>query len=151
MPIREARPGEEATILPLYQWLFDPPGSVPPGWDPEAARARLAQTLAGPRSALLIAEDAGRPVGFCSAYLDLLSVRYGLRCWVEDLAVDPEHRSRGTGAALLRAAMDWGRERGATHLELDSGTARTEAHRFYEREGPSWTGMQYAWVLSPHS
>ena len=45
------------------------------------------------------------------------------------------------GKALLDAAKDWARERGATHLELDSGEARTDAHRFYEREGPSWRSV----------
>jgi GNAT superfamily N-acetyltransferase len=147
--IRAAHPGEEAALLPLYQWLFDPPGSVPPGWDPDLAEARLAATLADERSVLLLAEEADRerPVGFATAYLDLLSVRFGQRCWVEDLAVDPDRRSTGIGASLLGAAKSWGRERGATHLELDSGLARTEAHRFYERESPSWSGIQYAWLL----
>jgi GNAT superfamily N-acetyltransferase len=147
--IRAAHPGEEAALLPLYQWLFDPPGSVPPRWDPDRAQARLAATLADERGVFLLAEEAdrGRPIGFATAYLDLLSVRFGPRCWVEDLAVDPDHRSMGIGASLLDAAKSWGRERGATHLELDSGLARTEAHRFYERESPSWSGIQYAWLL----
>jgi GNAT superfamily N-acetyltransferase len=149
VPIRAAHPGEEAALLPLYQWLFDPPGSVPPGWDTDRAQARLAATLAGEDSALLLAEDpeGERPIGFATAYLDLLSVRFGPRCWIEDLAVDPKRRSRGVGASLLEAAKSWGRERGATHLELDSGLARTEAQRFYERETPSWSGIQYAWLL----
>ena len=149
MPIRAADPGEEAALLRLYQWLFDPPGSVPPGWDPDRAQARLAATLADEGSVLLLAEaaDRERPTGFATAYLDLLSVRFGPRCWVEDLAVDPECRSQGIGASLLDAAKSWGRERGATHLELDSGLARTEAQRFYERESPSWSGIQYAWLL----
>jgi GNAT superfamily N-acetyltransferase len=145
--IREARAGEEAAIMPLYEWLFEPPGSLPPGWDPPAARARLSETLASPHSTALIADEDGPPLGFCTAYLDLLSVRFGLRCWVEDLAVHPDHRSAGIGAALLQAARAWARERGATHLELDSGIARADAHRFYERQQPSWTSMQYAWVL----
>jgi GNAT superfamily N-acetyltransferase len=149
VPIRAADPGEEAALLRLYQWLFDPPGSVPPGWDPDRAQARLAATLADEDSVLLLAEaaDRERPTGFATAYLDLLSVRFGPRCWVEDLAVDPECRSQGIGASLLDAAKSWGRERGATHLELDSGLARTEAQRFYERESPSWSGIQYAWLL----
>ena len=147
MPIREAQPGEEASLLPLYEWLFAPPGSVPPGWDPKQAQVRLATTLAGEDSALLLAEEERKPVGFVTAYLDLLSVRFGLRCWVEDLAVDSEWRSRGIGAALLDAAKAWARQRGASHLELDSGIARTEAQRFYERQSPSWSGLQYAWVL----
>ncbi len=145
--IREAGPGEEAALLVMYDWLFAPPGNTPPGWDPDRARAALAATIEGPRSAFLVAEVEAEQVGFCTAYLDLDSVRFGLRCWVEDLAVGPDRRSQGVGAALLAAAKHWAGARGATHLELDSGIARTDAHRFYEREKPSWTGMQYAWLL----
>ena len=67
---------------------------------------------------------------------------------VAALAV-PHRVRRATLAwrALLDAAGEWGRERGATHLELDSGDARTEAHRFYEREEPSWRSKQYTWEL----
>jgi GNAT superfamily N-acetyltransferase len=74
-------------------------------------------------------------------------VRYGRRCWVEDLAVDPNRRSGGVGGMLLDAAEDWARGRGATHLELDSGLARTDAHRFYERREPDIVGYSYSWRL----
>jgi GNAT superfamily N-acetyltransferase len=47
--------------------------------------------------------DAG-VTGFATAYLDMHSVRYGLRCWIEDLAVHPAHRSRGIGKALQSRA-----------------------------------------------
>ena len=62
-------------------------------------------------------------------------------------SVAPTRRSLGVGKALLDAAKDWARERGATHLELDSGDTRTDAHRFYERERPSWTSRCFAWEL----
>ena len=81
---------------------------------------------------------ATRWSGLCCVFLDIASVRFGQRAWVEDLAVDPERRSEGIGKALLDAAKEWARERGASHLELDSGVDRADAHRFYEREGPSW-------------
>lgn len=149
--IREARPGEERGVLRMYEWLFAPPGSVPPAWDPPAAERRLAAAIEGERSTVLLAETGDDFSGLCTAYLELDSVRYGQRCWVEDLAVGPEHRSEGIGAALLRAACDWALRHGATHLELDSGSARTDAHRFYERLDPSWTGMQYAWWLEAAS
>jgi GNAT superfamily N-acetyltransferase len=74
-------------------------------------------------------------------------VRFGRRCWVEDLAVDPERRSQGVGAALLAAAREWARRAGATHLELDSGLARADAHRFYEREGGARQSYTYGWEL----
>jgi GNAT superfamily N-acetyltransferase len=120
---------------------------VPPRWDPERARRALARTISADDSTLLVAEDGPDLLGFASCYLDLDSVRFGLRCWVEDLAVSPVHRSQGVGKALLDAAKEWGRGRGATHLELDSGEARADAHRFYEREGPAWRGNQYSWQL----
>ncbi len=145
--IRPAREADVEALLKAYEWLFAPPGSTPPGWDPSRAAEALREAIADDRSVILVAEEGEEPVGLCSAYLELNSVRYGLRCWVEDLAVSPEHRSEGVGKALLDAAKDWARERGATHLELDSGDARVDAHRFYEREQPAWAGRQYSWLL----
>ncbi len=75
------------------------------------------------------------------------SVRFGYRAWVEDLAVDPERRSQGIGKALLDAVKAWARERGATHLELDSALERTDAHRFYDREGAQYRSLSFGWVL----
>ena len=134
-------------MLGTYEWLFAPPGSVPARWDADHARAAIAPAIEEPESAVLVAEHRGDLLGLCTAYLDLNSVRFGPRCWVEDLAVSPQHRSQGVGKALLDAARDWARDRGATHLELDSGDARADAHRFYERENPSWTSRCFAWEL----
>lgn len=150
LTVRPARPEETDAVLAAYQWLFAPPGSVPPTWDEPRARATIDAIARGNQEqlTLLVAVDEEeRIAGFCSVAIDLLSVRFGLRAWVEDLAVDPERRSQGAGKLLLDAAKDWGRERGATHLELDSGDARPDAHRFYEREQPSWTSRQFAWEL----
>jgi GNAT superfamily N-acetyltransferase len=145
--IREAVPGEVERVLGMYEWLFAAPGSVPPRWDPEHAREAIAAAIADGEAAVLVAEHRGELLGLCTAYLELNSVRFGSRCWVEDLAVSPSHRSQGVGKALLDAAKDWARERGATHLELDSADTRIDAHRFYEREDPSWTSRCFAWEL----
>jgi GNAT superfamily N-acetyltransferase len=145
--VREAVPEEVERVLGMYEWLFAPPGSVPPRWDPGHARAAIADTIADPSSAVFVAEQRGDLLGLCTAYLDMNSVRFGARCWVEDLAVSPEHRSEGIGKALLDAAKDWARERGGTHLELDSADTRVDAHRFYEREQPSWTSRCFSWEL----
>ena len=158
--IRAAEGAEVERLLALYEWLFAPPGSRPDAWDPARAAVALRGAIDSHDAAVLVAVDrdpaapgreaeeaAGLYVGICTAYQDLHSVRFGYRAWIEDLAVHPDHCSRGVGKALLDAAKGWARERGATHLELDSGEARTEAHRFYEREGPSWRSISYAWEL----
>lgn len=113
-------------------------------WDPDAARERVTATIDDPNADVLVSDDLS---GFCTVYFDIHSVRFGRRAWVEDLAVDPERRSAGIGKALLDAAKDWARERGASHLELDSAETRADAHRFYEREEPTWKSVCFGWVL----
>lgn len=145
--VRPAAPEEAPAVVRLYDWLSAAPGTEPPHWDVAAATARLAAVASADASVVLVAVSGDQLVGFCTAYLHLVSVRYGPRCWVEDLAIAPEGRSRGTGTSLLRAAMSWATDRGASHLELDSGLARSEAHRFYERHGPSARSMCFSWDL----
>ena len=143
--VRPARLDEADAVLAGYEWLFAPPGSRPASWNPDWARIALRDAIDSDSSNVLIAVAGERVVGICTAYLDILSVRYGLRCWVEDLAVDPESRSLGIGSALLTAAREWATARGASHLELNSAAARTDAHRFYAREGAGDPAFSFEW------
>jgi len=145
--IRPAARTEAADIVPLYDWLFAPPGSQPASWNPEHAAAALRALAVSGHGEVLLAEAGAETVGFCTVYLDIRSARFGQRAWVEDLAVHPGQRSRGVGKALLDAAKDWARDHGAVHLELDSAFVREDAHRFYDREEPSWTAVSFGWVL----
>ncbi len=146
--VRVARADEVAALPALYEWLFAPPGSRPAAWDERRAVVALRDAIESHDACVLVAAgDDGALIGICTAYQDLHSVRYGYRVWVEDLAVDPRRRSQGVGKALLDAAKDWARERGATHLELDSALARPDAHRFYEREGAAYKSFSFGWEL----
>jgi GNAT superfamily N-acetyltransferase len=145
--IRTARTDEIDQVVAAYDWLFAPPGSKPPMWDPYAAAERLAGAIEHDAAEVFVADVDGAIAGFVTVYDEFDSVRFGHRAWVEDLAVDPERRSQGLGKGLLDAAKDWARERGATHLELDSAETRADAHRFYDREDPSWKSVSFGWVL----
>jgi GNAT superfamily N-acetyltransferase len=134
-------------IIPMYEWLFAPPGSLPPDWDPRRAADALARAVSSDRSVVLIATLGGEFVGLCTAYDDFESVRFGRRVWVEDLAVHPDHRSRGIGKQLLDEAKRWAQSRGASRLQLESAEARTDAHRFYERDQPGWRSAGFGWRL----
>jgi GNAT superfamily N-acetyltransferase len=145
--IREAAIEEAPRIVPMYEWLFEAPGYTPEAWDPPSAERALKEAIEDYDSAVFVAEEAGELVGLCTAYLELNSVRYGQRCWVEDLTVHPEHRSQGVGGGLLDTAETWAREHGATHFELDTGLARTDAQRFYEGRDTPTKGYSYSWRL----
>ena len=59
----------------------------------------------------------------------------GRRLYVDDLVTDAVHRSRGIGRALLHHLERHAKDMECDVLALDSGTQRTDAHRFYFREG----------------
>ncbi len=59
----------------------------------------------------------------------------GLKFYVDDLVTAEKHRSRGVGKALIAHLERIARGVGAGAVVLDSGTHRTQAHRFYFREG----------------
>ena len=145
--VRAATHADIDRVIPMYDWLFAPPGAIPGAWDERRAAVALGDAIDSHDAAILVAEDGGDLVGLCTVYQDMHSVRFGYRAWVEDLAVDPSRRSEGIGKALLDSAMAWARERGATHLELDSALARTDAHRFYEREGAAYRAYSFGWEL----
>jgi len=135
MRIRPAVPADEETVLAVIEELFEPPGGRPKGYSPERGREGFRRAVLHPESDVLLAVDGDSIVGLASVYADFLSIRYGKRCWLQDLVVSKSRRSEGIGARLMAAAADWARERGCTHLELSSGIGRIDAHRFYRSQG----------------
>jgi GNAT superfamily N-acetyltransferase len=145
--IRQFQRGAEAEFVSGLEWLFDPPGSRPSDWDRDRAVERTAQVLDHENVALFEARSyQDQLVGVASVYLDILSVRFGRRASIEDLAVHPEWRSRGVGTSLLTAARTWAHDHGADYVFLESGVARTDAHRFYLREGATHAAAAFRWT-----
>lgn len=61
-------------------------------------------------------------------------------------AVDREYQNRGVGTALLKAMEQWAKDTGASGIRLNSGTARINAHRFYESRGYSCDKSQLRFI-----
>jgi GNAT superfamily N-acetyltransferase len=149
MNIRLVTGSDVSDVVAACEWLFAPPGAVPAQWDPAACAVRLRELISSPSAACFVAvDDVGLVIGFVTVYLDLNSIRRGQRSWINELAVHPEHRSRGIGKALLHTAMGWAQDHGATHVALDSSVSRTDAHRFYLREQPDWRAEVFGWDLA---
>jgi GNAT superfamily N-acetyltransferase len=62
------------------------------------------------------------------------ALAHGKFVYVDDLVTDENARSSGHGARLLAWIGEFGKARGCTNLQLDSGVQRHGAHRFYLRE-----------------
>jgi GNAT superfamily N-acetyltransferase len=67
----------------------------------------------------------------------------GRQLYVDDLVTDEARRSTGVGRSLLGYLEGKARALGFDHLALDSGTQRTQAHKFYFREGMVVTSFHF--------
>lgn len=130
-------------MLSLIEELFEPPGVPVPDYTVERGREGFRYAVENPEADILLALDGERAVGLASVYKDYLSIRDGWRCWLQDLVVTGSYRSASVGAMLLSAAVDWARAHGCTHLSLNSGVGRKDAHRFYLREGMTQGSLNF--------
>jgi GNAT superfamily N-acetyltransferase len=91
------------------------------------------EALAGD-SATFVYEEKGEVVGWVGCRIQERAYRrpYG-EC--SGLVIDGAHRGRGYGAELLAVAEEWFREKKMPEILIRSNTKRTDAHRFYDREG----------------
>jgi ribosomal protein S18 acetylase RimI-like enzyme len=97
-------------------------------------RKVLETIVASPATALFVARDeSGRAVGMLT--LATFPTPTGVRAWIEDVVVEAEQRGKGTGAALVNAALDRARVVGARTVDLTSNPSRTEANALYQKLG----------------
>jgi ribosomal protein S18 acetylase RimI-like enzyme len=98
------------------------------------AEERLNAILSSPSNQLFVKEIDGQVVGYIQ--LSEYICTYGpVLMNVLGLAVDEAFRQQGIGKALLEHGEQWAQENGAQGVRLNSGIERSEAHKFYRREG----------------
>ncbi|MGH2982101.1 MAG: GNAT family N-acetyltransferase [Solirubrobacterales bacterium] len=75
------------------------------------------------------------PDGFAEiTYKRVIDIE-GLNAHLQELYVIPSRRGQGLGRALLEAAMETARERGAEHMDLGTSEDDTAAIALYESAG----------------
>jgi ribosomal protein S18 acetylase RimI-like enzyme len=95
----------------------------------EDRRVDVERVLEQAPGALIVAEEGGAVVGTVIAGSD------GWRGSIWRLAVHPEHRRRGLGMALVRAAEERLGELGIPRVQALVGSDDAEARAFWERAG----------------
>jgi GNAT superfamily N-acetyltransferase len=96
---------------------------------------RLRRLVADPAVTLLVARDGDEIVGTTTVIV--YTTPFWIKARLDEVVVDESARGQGVGEALVKAALEIGRERGAQVAELQSGTGpgREAAHRLYLRLG----------------
>jgi len=92
--------------------------------------------MAAGRQQLFVAESRGKIIGTLVVIIvPNLSHRATPYAIIENVVVDAKHRSKGVGEALIARAVEEARNAGCYKVSLTSNKRRTDAHRFYERQG----------------
>ena len=102
--------------------------------NPPPTREELFALLQGPSSTLLLARaDSGQIIGALT--LAVYRVPTGVRSIIEDVIVDISVRGQGVGEALVRAAIELAREKGAQNVSLTANPMREAANNLYLKLG----------------
>ena len=123
MQIRPCSEHDRPGVIALWERVFpdDPPHNAPA----KVFDAKLAMR----DDMLFVATDAGAVIGTAMAGYD------GHRGWLYTVAVAPDRRRRGIGAALVHHAVDALRTAGCTKVNLQIRATNTAVRGFYESLG----------------
>ena len=143
--VRQATVEDLDVLVPMfdgYRQFYRQPS------DPDGARRFLLDRFQHNQSVIFLALNGDAAVGFTQLYPSFSSTSMARIFVLNDLFVKAESRSRGTGAALLNAAADYGRRVGAVRLALSTEVANTTAQAVYERLGWKRDTVYYSYTLT---
>ena len=107
------------------------------GHEVVATEEGLEHTLFGPKSyaEVLLAEEDGKPAGFCLFFHNYSTFLAKPGLYVEDIFIRPEHRGKGMGKALFAEVARIARERQCGRIEWWVLDWNKPAIDFYARMG----------------
>ena len=142
--VRQAELDDVDELVPLfdaYRQFYDQPSDL------TRARNWLRARIGANESVVLLAETDGNAVGFTQLYPMYSSV-HTARIWVlNDLYVPPDQRRHGVAKALLKAAIEYARNDGASRLQLETGRRNEAASALYRNAG--WQEDDTQWYSVP--
>jgi GNAT superfamily N-acetyltransferase len=129
--VRRATVADAETIGRLlhdFNSEFDDPT---PG--PRALAERFRELLAGDETMVLLGGDG--PFGIAVLRFRPAIFTNALECYLAELYVVPGRRGHGLGRALMEAAIEFARGRGADHMDLGTSEDDVAARALYESLG----------------
>lgn len=145
MSVRTAQPSDLASLLALFAASEVSAVAAPPA----RAERLWRETLAHPGVAVFVSEEGGCLAATCMLVTAPNLLRGGgAHGFLENVVTHPDHRGRGHGRAVVRAALAQAWASGCHHVLMQSGRADPRVHAFYGSLG-FVPGRRTAYVAHP--
>ena len=123
-----------------------------PSGEPSMDRENVQALIAGPDSAIIVAEAAGEVIGVMTIIEKLVTataIKVARRyVEIDNMAVKQSAQHQGAGRALIDAAADWAKGRGVTRLELNVYEFNKAAAALYREAGFSTQNRRMTLLIS---
>lgn len=103
----------------------------------------LCEECDNPNAVFLVAVSGGDVLGYCGMHVVLDE------CYMDNVAVSPNHRREGVGRALVTALCEKARQRHAAFLTLEVRPSNSAAVRLYQSLGFVEVGRRTAFYSAP--
>ncbi len=122
-----------AALAELEQICFSRPWS----------KQSLDSETENPAAVFLAAVENGEVLGYCGMHCA------AGECYMDNVAVFPQHRGKGVATTLLEALLEEARRRGGEFLSLEVRPSNTGAVRLYEKLGFRREGRRKSFYTDP--
>lgn len=129
MVIRSAKPADLWPVKHLIEVLEE---TV---FDEREFTAAFDAQLLDPHWHCFVCEAGGKIAALLNMRIDYQIHHAAKVAEILELVVEEDCRGQSIGRELFAHACEFAREEGCVQIELCSSMRRTDAHRFYEREG----------------
>jgi len=120
---------EIARLFDLYRQFYKCEPNI------ELARSYLGERIENNESAIFIALDDAKPIGFVQMYPSFCSVD-AIRIFIlYDLFVEADSRNLGVGAMLMDRAAVYAKDMGASRVDLLTAVSNEPGQHLYEKLG----------------
>ncbi len=139
--IRIADLSDVTPISILYREQFKEMSKLIPDFIKEGDQSIefIEKTINNEDSDIIVYENDGKVLGFILLQAkqrpDFQFIVSGKHCFIMDLIITENHRSKGFGTALMNSAKDWAKEHNCNIVTLDVLSNNPRAIALYEKLG----------------
>lgn len=138
MIIREANPGDIATLLELEQCVIEAEKPFNSSIKTEKTHYYdLDNLLSSSDSCLIVVEDSNDIIatGYAQIRKSKVALNHDEHSYLGFMFVSPEHRGKAINQKVMNHLIEWSKSRGITHFYLDVYSQNESAIKAYQKAG----------------